>query len=231
MVEDLKITNGTIFVEAPNVTLRRIQGVNVKVNNGPGSTCNTGLLVADSEFTTSGNTSDRDDPVIQFGGFTVDNVVIDGAPEGVRVGGSGMGCGPVTVSHSYINVVSPTQCTDWHGDGIQGYDGAALTVRQSTIKMTVNNDCWGTAPFFYPSGQGNTSVDIDGLLVAGGGYPFRNGMPGPVKNLKIVDGSWAFGPVDVNCSAVTAWNADIVRLDTNGQPTTIRSIGCTGQGN
>jgi hypothetical protein len=28
-------------------------------------------------------------------------------------------------------------------------------------------------------------------------------MPGPVKNLNVIDGSWVYAPVDVNCSAVT----------------------------
>ena len=74
--------------------------------------------------------------------------------------------------------------------------------------------------------QGNTSVDIDGLLVSGGGYAFRLGMPGPVRNLKIVDRSWGYGPIDVKCSAVTAWDAKIVTLGANGQPTDVRTQPC-----
>lgn len=231
VVEDLRITDGTIYIAAPNVTLRRIDAIGTNVFNGWSSSCEPGLTIKDSTFTAHGTTSDRDLPVIQYGSYTADNIKIDGVPEGLRVGASDIGCGPVTVSNSYIGVTSPASCTDWHGDGIQGYGGDALTVRNTTIVMTTTHNCWGTAPFFYPSGQGNTSVDIDGLLVSGGGYPFRNGMPGPVKNLKIVDGSWAFGPVDVNCAVTSAWNAQVVRLDAAGQPVTVRSAACGGQGN
>ena len=195
VVSDLKITNGTIVIQAPNVTLQRIQFVGSKVLNGQGSTCYANLLVQDSDFTANGTTTDKDDPVIQFGSYTARNLMIDGVPEGLRVGGSDINCGPVAVYDSYIRVKSPTNCGDWHGDGIQGYGGEKVTVRNTTIVMQVVNGCYGTAPFFYPKNQGNTSVDIDGLMVSGGGYPFRNGMPGPVKNLKVVDGSWVYGPV------------------------------------
>ena len=232
-MEDLRITDGRIIVEAGNVTLRRIQSVGSYVVNGAGSTCYPNLLVEDSEFTPNGTTSDRDDAVIQFGGYTARNIVIDGVPEGLRVGGSDINCGPVSVSDSFIRVTSPDVCTDWHGDGIQGYGGNTVTVRNTTIFMQVVNGCDGTAPFFYPGNQGNTAIDIDGLLLGGSsGYQFRNGMPGTVKNLKIVDGSWDYGAVDVNCSVLSAFQAQVVTLDSAGQPvSTGKTIACTGQGN
>jgi hypothetical protein len=233
LVQDLQITNGTLYVEAPNVTLNRIQGIGAYVDNGPGSTCFNGLLVENSTFTPNGVTRDTDDPVIQYGGYTAKNIVIDGAPEGLRVGGSSMGCGPVTVQDSFIRVASPTVCTDWHGDGIQGYGGNTVTVRNTTILMAISNGCGGTAPFFYPKNQGNTSVDIDGLLLGGdAGYPFRDGMPGTVKNLNVIAGSWDYAPVDVNCSAISNWQAQTVTLNPAGQPIpTGTTIPCTGTGN
>ena len=54
-----------------------------------------------------------------------------------------------------------------------------------------------------PTSQGNTSATIDRLLVAGGGYPFRMGVPGSVRGLRIVDGSWEYGPINVGCSRVS----------------------------
>ena len=233
VVSDLKITNGSIIIQAPNVTLNHIQGIGSYVVNGEGSTCYANLLVQNSTFTPNGTTTDKDDPVIQYGSYTAKNIVIDGAPEGLRVSDGGANCGPVSVIDSFIRVKSPDVCTDWHGDGIQGYGGDKVTVRNTTILMQVTNGCYGTAPFFYPKGQGNTSVDIDGLLVGGSsGYPFRDGMPGPVKNLNVINGSWVFGPIDVNCSVVTAFQAQVVTLNTAGQPiSTGKTIGCTGQGN
>ncbi|GGK98189.1 hypothetical protein GCM10007382_18010 [Salinibacterium xinjiangense] len=233
VVQDLRITDGTIIIEAANVTLRRIDYVGSTVINGMGSTCYPNLLIEDSDFTANGRTSDTDNPVIQFGGYTARNIVVDGVPEGLRVGGSDINCGPVSVIDSFIRVKSPDACTDWHGDGIQGYGGSKVTVRNTTLIMQVVNECYGTSPFFYPKNQGNTEVDIDGLLVGGSsGYPFRSGMPGPVKNLNVIDGSWVYGPVDVNCSVVTAFQAQVVKLDAAGQPvSTGKAIDCTGQGN
>jgi hypothetical protein len=104
-----------------------------------------------------------------------------------------------------------------------------LTVRNVTIDFD-ETGCGGTAPFFYPSGQGNTSVNIDRLLVKGGGYSFRNGMPGTVKGLRIVDGSWYYGPIDVKCSAITSWEAAIVTIDTAYRARTVRAQPCNSNG-
>jgi hypothetical protein len=91
--------------------------------------------------------------------------------------------------------------------------------RNTTILMQVTRGCYGTAPFSYPKNQGNTSVDIDGLLVGGSsGYPFRDGTPGPVKNLNVIDGSSVYALVDVNCSVVTPFQAQVVLRGGNGQP-------------
>jgi hypothetical protein len=227
VVEDLQITNGTIFVNANNVTLRRIKGLGAYVKTDEGNSCSSGLVIEDSTFLKNGTTTDEGTPVIGDGGLTVRRTVVDGLPEGIRAGG---GCGPVSVESSYLNIVSPDVCNDWHGDGLQGYGGDKVTVRQSTFVLDELKGCGGTAPFFYPSGQDNTSIDIDGLLVEGGGYPFRDGMPGTVKNLNVVDGSWYYGPVDVKCSALSAWQAQTVKLASNGTTTPVRSIACTGTG-
>lgn len=226
VVEDLRVINGTIHVQAPNVTLRRIDAPNTNVTNYVGGSCQNGLVIEDSRFITNGHTTDKDEPVIAPGGYTVRNIMIDGAPEGLRVGGKSAGCGPVTVQDTFVRATSPQTCSDWHGDGIQGYDGAALVVRNSTVLLRETNNCYGTAAFFYPSGQGNTSIDIDGLMVGGGGYPFRSGMPGTVKNLKVIEKNWGYGPTLVECSPISAWQADVVRLDAAGQPVTVRGISC-----
>lgn len=225
VVENVRITNGTIVVSARNVTLRNIDAVGARVQSR-----STGLVVENAEFVPNGPTSARDPEVIGVGGYTLRNSVIDGYAEGARVGGKGSGAGPVRVENSYIRIVAPSSCTDWHGDGIQGYDGNALTVRNTTILLEERSGCGGTAPFFYPRNQGNTSVDIDGLIVKGGGYPFRNGMPGSIKNLNVVDGSWGYGPVEVNCPVLSTWQAQVVKLDSSGQPVPVRTLQCSGTG-
>ena len=115
---------------------------------------------------------------------------------------------------------------DWHGDGLQGYDGPPVTVRNSTMEMVQRPDCGGTAPFFYPANQGNTSADINGLLLKGGGYPFRLGTTATVRGLKIVDRSFNFGPIDVKCSVVRGFEAELVTVDAAFRPTTVRKIPC-----
>ena len=137
---------------------------------------------------------------------------------------------PVVITRSYATVVSPDECGDWHGDALQGYDGARADAAESRLELVETDGCGGTAPFFYPAGQGNTSVDIDGLIVEGGGYSFRLGAPGVVRNLKVVGKGYFYGPIDVKCSVVDEWQAEIVRLDTSGQPVTVRRQRCNTEG-
>ena len=76
-------------------------------------------------------------------------------------------------------------------------------------------------------------MTVDRLLVMGQGFPLRLGVPGSVSGLNIVDGSWQYEPVDVNCSAVLPnWNADIVEITSKYKVArTVRSQRCTGTGN
>lgn len=179
-------------------------------------------------------TTDRDIPVVQTGGYTAHRVKIDQVPEGFRIGGrSSGGCGTTTIVDSFARVVPPDVCTDWHGDAIQGYDGPPLIVRNSVAVLDEGDGhCGGgTAPFFVPHSQGNTSVDVDGLLVLGGGYSFRNGVPGSVAGLAIASGGWFYGPVDVRCSVLSGWQANIVTIDAAFQQTSVvRAQACTGGG-
>lgn len=222
VVEDLRVLRGDLVVEAPDVTLRRVEVLGGSIDNLPGSTCGNGLVIRRSTIGRApGEVTRGDFPAINGGGYTARRVKISGLPEGFRVGGHSLGCGPVTVVDSFARIVSPDVCTtDWHGDGLQGYDGARLTVRDSRLELHERTGCGGTAPFFYPSGQGNASVDVDGLLVEGGGFPFRLGMSGRVQDLRIVANSWGYGPISVDCPAVPTWQAHIVRLDRTGQPST-----------
>ncbi|MER6941018.1 hypothetical protein ABTX24_28955 [Nocardioides sp. NPDC127514] len=226
VVEDLRITNGVIYVTAPGVTLRRVEAIASVVVNDYNDQCNTGLRIEDSDFIrSSAPTTEEAWPAVSAGGYTVDNVVIDGVPEGLRASNKER-CGGIGIQDSFIRVTSPDVCSDWHGDGLQGYGGGKVKVRRTVMILDVKNECHGTAPFFNPEGQGNESVDIDGLVVAGGGYPFRNGMPGPVNNLYVVDQSWVYSPLDVDCSVVTEWSAAVVTMDSAGQPRPIRDLPC-----
>jgi hypothetical protein len=227
VVQDLRV-DGSIEVAAKNVTLRRVEVVGGSIGNWGGPTCTTGLRMEQvSVVAAPGQDTAGLGAAISTGGYTADRVKIDGLPEGFRVGGRPQGCGPVTVTSSYVRIVAPTSCAgdDWHGDGIQGWQGDRLTVRNSVFVLQDRPDCTGTAPFFYPGGQGNASVDVDGLVVQGGGFSFRLGTPGSVRNLNVVAGSYRFGPLDVDCGLLSAWDARLVRL-AGGQPVGLRRLTC-----
>jgi len=243
VIEDIEFRGGAdlaIMPEADNVTVRRVKFVGTgQVNNQPGHDgCGNGLVVEDSTWEMpAGQIDPNGIPAIQWGGYTARRLKIHGGrSEGLFVGASSTGCGPVTIKDTLIKINDGGNC-DNHADGIQGYDGGALTVRNVTSDST-KATC-GTAPFFYPHSQGNTSVDIDRLLVIGGGYSFRLGMPGKVRGLKIGDAppgpygsghSWAYGPIDVRCPGVTEWDASIVSFTSDYQVSTRRSQPCNTPG-
>jgi hypothetical protein len=221
VVQDLRITNGTIRVTAKDVTLRRVHAVDTTVANDVNGICGSGLLIERSSFEHTAPSTETDVPVIGNGGFTVRDVMIDGAPEGIRVGSKH--CGGVTIERSYIRIVPPEVCGDWHGDGVQGHNGGPVVVRRTTIVLEERADCPGNAPFFYPEGQDNTSMDIDGLLVSGGGYAFRAGTPGAVRHLQVVQDSWGYAPVDVRCEGVSVRQTMVVTVS-DGRTTPVEPI-------
>ena len=227
VIEDLLITNGSLLVRAPNVTIRRVQVLGGVIDNQTNG-CFNGLTIEDTSITRGPSqvTRDTDPSAIMAGGYTARNVSIIGVPEGFRVGGDSAGCGPVVIEDSYVHVIAPDVCNDWHGDGLQGYDGPAVTVRNTVLRLTESRGCGATAPFFYPSGQGNTHADIDGLVVDGGGYPFRLGTTGTVRNLHIIDNSWGYGPISVACRLLSSWQASVSTYDAAGQPVVVRAQSC-----
>lgn len=218
------LVNGTINVQANNVTLRRVKVVGGIINNRPGNTCYNGLVMEDVTVTRAGSTTSDEygnDGAIGVGGYTARRVAILDVKEGFRIGGEGSGgCGPVVIEDSFARATSPTPCDDWHGDALQGYDANTLTIRHSTLVLS-EVTCNGTGAFFYPIGQ--SPFTVDGLLVQGGGFPFRTDTNATVSNLMVVDGSWQYAPVDwgVTCPRVPGLRATIVRLDAQGQPTTV----------
>jgi hypothetical protein len=226
VVRDVLLKNADILVEAPNVTLRRVELRGGAINNWPGEDCNRGLVV---ERSTIGpppgqNYGNDSEGVIGYGGYTAKGVKISRRSEGFRASG----CGPVRVENSFALITPPRPCGDWHGDGLQGYDADAVRVRNVTLELDIEG-CGGTAPFFVPADQGNTSVDVHRLLVIGGGYPFRLGVSGTVTGLKVANRSWAFGPVDVICSEVSEWEAEIVEVSPEYEITShVRPVRCRG---
>jgi Bacterial TSP3 repeat len=231
VVQDVLFANGAdLVIAAPNVTVRRVKLEGGWINNSPGSSCGSGLLVEDVTITRTASGVESglgQEGVISYGGYTARRVEITNRSEGFR----SSSCGPVTIEDSFARIVRPDVCGDWHGDGIQGYDSTGLRVRNVTIDFvdrTAAGFCGGTAPFFYwghdnPSGR----ADVERILVKGAGYPFRLTTPGSATGVRIVNDSWHFGAISVKCSIVAPWEAKIVTIDSNYQvASTVRNQPC-----
>lgn len=224
------LVNGDIIVNALGVVLERVRVTGGGIINADGIRCYNGTILRQVEVIQGATHSNAGaDGVIGPGGYIADRVKIDDRVEGFRVGAHGdQGCQTTTITNSFVHITPPQPCGDWHGDGIQVYDGPPLIARNVTLYLDEIGGCGGTAPYFQAGAEfGNAPPDIDGMLVRGGGYSFRLLMAGSVKNLHVVDGSWFYGPVDVICSALTAWSADVVRIDANWQTTAVvRTLPC-----
>lgn len=229
VVEELRIVGGDLIIDAPDVTVRHVEVRGGVIDNFRGGTCQTGLKVRATTIRRApGESTEGDFPALGVGGYTARRVAILGLPEGFRVGGKS-DCGGVKIVNSIAKVRSPDECGDWHGDALQGYDGGALVLRNTVLKLVERDGCGGTAPFFYPEDQGNTSVSVDGLVVEGGGYSFRLGTGGTVTGLHVVAGSYYYGPIDVRCGNLGAWSAGIAELENGGQPVDVRTLRCSTQ--
>jgi hypothetical protein len=230
VIQDIRFVNASLVIDAANVTVRRVEIQGGRIDNVASGVCRNGLVIEDTSVIRAPGqiTNWNDNPAIGQGGYTARRVEVNGLPEAFRVGGaSSYKCGPVTIVDSFARVTAPDNCGDWHGDGIQGYDGPALTVRNVTLDLVERSGCGGTAPYFYPRNQGNTSATIDRLLVKGGGFAFRHGMPGSVTGLRVADASYGYGPIDVRCSVMTAWDAQIVKIDTSYRVTApVKNLAC-----
>jgi hypothetical protein len=230
VVQDVLLQNADIIVAAPNVTIRRVKLQGGSINNFQGPVCSNGLTVEDTsiEPPPGQDYSTESEGVIGYGGYTARRVEIWRRAEGFRVSGT-PDCGAVRIEDSFAKIAIPPGRCDLHSDGIQGYYGNALAVSNVTIDF--NEAACGTAPFFVPSDQGNTSATVDRLLVSGGGYPFRMGVPGTVSGLKIVNNSWEYGPISVTCSRISSWDASIVTITPDYQvASTVRAQPCNSNG-
>ena len=222
VVQDVDV-KGDVLVRAANVTLRRVK-VEGRVDTGlcPGN----GLLVQDSTIQPpNGATQYPDDGYsMGIGGYTLDNAKILNTPDGPRFGGATLGCGTTTIKNSYVSTAPPANndCNHdpAHIDGMQGYGAPPVVIRRTTI-YDPHPPCGEDAGFFFPGGPDkgpNSTFNVNGLLIWGGGFSWRAGTPGSVQGLKIVDGSWAYGPVietDKGCRVVSPWEAKIVSADMN----------------
>lgn len=218
--EDVRVNGGDISIAAANVTLRRVELVGGRINI---ENCRPGIVIEDASFLSGGRgPGGSTEGAIGPGGYTARRIKIQNLIEGLRSGG----CGPVIVEDSYLHINDGGDC-DLHADGIQGYNGSGLVLHNVAIDAR-DMEC-GTAPVFYPKGQGNEApVEFDRVWLAGGGYSLRVGVgPATLNRVYVLDDSWAYGPVSVDCRVIAVWDVSIV--DSSGK--VLRRANCTGEGN
>jgi hypothetical protein len=218
VVQDIRFTNGAdLIVKGRNVTARRLEFQGGVITNQFGAApanCGVGLLIEDVTFRQiPGQFEPSDYPVIGEGGYTARRVEIEHRGEGFRLSD----CGPVTIEDSFALIKGADEgtaaCNAVHSDGVQAVAGRGATLTNNTLIFETS--C-GTSPYFVVNPPVNPGdYDVDHMLVSGGGFVFRQQVPGSVTGLRIVDDSWVYGPISNACSKISSWEAKIVDVNSD----------------
>lgn len=218
VIEDHLVT-GDIDVRAANVTIRRSR-VYGTIDNFTTDKVFGPMLIEDTEIVVRGGATSSSDyrSAVGQSDYTCRRCKIMYRNEGFRVGGACCpGAGPITIEDSYILLSTPPgacETIDPHGDGIQAYGGTMATIRHNVVDQ--RTDPCPTAPIFIPIDQDNDGATVVDNVFAGGSFTVRltgDSFPAVTGN-KVVDGSWHFGPVDVDCSRIGTWSGnEIVTFD------------------
>jgi hypothetical protein len=197
------------------VTVRRVEFQGGVITNQFGAApanCGTGLLVKDATFKQiPGRFEPSDYPAIGEGGYTARRVEIRHRGEGFRLSD----CGRVRIEDSFALIKGANEgtpaCNAVHSDGVQAVAGRGATLTNNTLIFETS--C-GTSPYFVVNPPVNPGVyNVHHLLVSGGGYVFRQQVPGSVTGLRIVNKSWVYGPISNACSKIRAWRAKLVTIN------------------
>lgn len=226
----LTTVTGDVIVSTPNTVIdgKKISG-NVDIRAA-------GTIIKNSEiggFIVNDNTSSfyaftvRDSTVgpatgcssWQNGGigtknYTVEGVKLRGFTDGLRIAGSN-----VLIKDSFVTLCGND--VNAHSDGIQAYGAAGATnivIDHNVIDQRPVIDEAQTAPIFIPNdsaSQGNQGLTatVTNNVLAGGGYSLRvfGSLPFSAPSIsgnKIVDKTFGYGPVDVECSKISAWSGN-----------------------
>jgi hypothetical protein len=151
--------------------------------------------------------------------YTAKRVHLRGFVDGFRIAG-----GNVLIEDSYVKLCGTNP--EYHSDGIQAYGAAGgknIVIRHNVVDQTGVIGEAQTSPLFIPvdPGQGNDNIEVtvDNNVLAGGGFTLRVYGTGPfsvpsMSGNKIVDGTWGYGPLDINCARIAAFSGNsVVKYD------------------
>lgn len=213
-VIDARRITGTVDIRAHDVVIRNSE-IHSYIDNEHNGT-RYRFTIEDSTVAPPSGCSSWGNGAIGLSNYTARRVRINGFPDGFRVAG-----GNILVEDSFVTLCSANPSD--HSDGIQAYGAAGgtnIVIRHNTIDQRAVTNGAATAPIFIPNDgerQGNQdlSVTVTDNLLAGGGYSLRlyGHLPfsaPAVTGNKIVDRTWAYGPLDVTCSQIGTWSTNAV---------------------
>jgi hypothetical protein len=224
VIDRLRIT-GTVEIRAHDVVIKNSEIHGNVFNDSTGTRYR--FTIEDSTVAPPSGCSRWGNGAIGVSDYTARRVRISGFPDGFRIAGSN-----VLIEHSFVTLCSGNP--DDHSDGIQAYGAAGadnIVIRHNTVDQRAVTNGAATAPIFVPNdgdrqGNQNITVSIVDNLLAGGGYSLRlyGNLPfsaPAVTGNKVVNGTYAYGPVDVTCSRIGTWerNATVTYDWTRGQIT------------
>lgn len=207
---------GNLLVTALNVTIRNSQIDGFVLDEYGGK---------DYSFTISDSTVGPasgclSSPGVGEANFRATRVLVRGHSDGFRASGDN-----VNIQDSYVRLCSNPGD---HSDGIQTYlTGKNLVLNHTTIDQ--RNVASFNAPIFIADEQAE-GVTVTNNLVMGGTYTiqvknFRGNAT--VKYNRVVDKTWAYAPVESDCSAIDWDGNSVVTIDANYRITSVvRSLPC-----
>lgn len=213
-VVDKRKVSGNIDVRAPGVVIRNseIGGIVVNDNN----VNHYAFTIENSTVGPATGCSSWGNGAIGTKNYSAKKVLVRGFGDGFRIAG-----GNVLIQDSYVALC--TTNPDAHSDGIQAYgaaNGKNIVIDHNVIDQRNILDGTATAPIFIPNdgvnqGNQNLEVTVTNNVLAGGGFSLRvyGDLPftaPSVSGNKIVDKTYAYGPVDINCARIARWKDNAV---------------------
>jgi len=213
-VVDSKKVSGNIDIRTSGVIIRNSEIAGIVVNDNIST--HHAFTITDSTVGPASSCSTWGNGAVGIENYTAKKVHVRGFSDGFRVAG-----GNITIQDSYVKLCATDP--NAHSDGIQAYgaaNGQNIVIKHNTIDQRDVLDGTATAPIFIPNdgvnqGNQNLSVAVDDNLLAGGGFSLRvyGDLPFTATSVtgnKIVQGTWAYGPVDVSCNKILEWSGNAV---------------------
>ena len=219
VINNMHIT-GDLLVAADNVVIKNSQIDGLVSNSHSGSVMHPFTITDSTVGPVNGCISET---AIGSAGYTATRVYVRNHGDGFGDGGNN-----ILIQDSYAHLCSSNP--DDHSDGIQGYlGGTNVRIIHNTIDQRDVLPAAQTAPIFI-SDQ-SKDADVEDNLLAGGSQTIRVyyfGGKDIVKNNRVVNNSWIYGPVSSDCANITWSGNTLVTIDGNYNITsTVGPLACS----